>query len=364
MKNVMRTLGRILWATLTVGGMAALGYYVWQREQAPKHTWVSEPPFYATIQKKTVATGAIVPRNEVKLKSQVSGVVEALYVEPGKYVNAGDLVALIRIVPNPERVAAAAADLERATLRVQNARREHDRYKALFDQKAVSPVEYIRFQQELDYALAEEKAARERLEIAKSGASAALGQTANQVRSTVAGTVLEAIREIGTFIIESNTFNEGTTIASVADLNEMIFKGKIAESDVGKLKIGMPMEIVVGALEENRLAGALEYVAPKGVDDRGNVEFEIRAAIKPDPKVFLRAGYSANAHIILDKRDSVLAVNEANLVFEGNDTFVEVETAPGIFEKRAVKTGLSDGLRIEIVSGLAPHEKIKIFEGR
>lgn len=364
MKNVIRTAARIFLAAAVLGVLAGSGYYVWQRDQAPKQTFAAEPPFYATIQKKTVATGAIVPRNEVKLKSQVSGVVEAMYVEPGRYVNAGDLVALIRIVPNPERVAGADADVQRAVLRVQNARREHDRYKALLDQKAVSPVEYVRFQQELEYALAEEKAARERLEIAKSGASAALGQAANQVRSTVSGTVLEAIREVGAFIIESNTFNEGTTIASVADLNQMIFKGKIAESDVGKLKIGMPMEIVVGALEENRLSATLEYVAPKGVDDRGNVEFEIRAAIRPDPQVFLRAGYSANANLILDKRDSVLAISEGNLIFEGDKTFVEVETAPGIFEKRAVKTGLSDGLRIEIVSGLAPNEKIKILEAR
>jgi HlyD family secretion protein len=359
MNAVMRSLGRLSAAVLLLGGLAATGYYVWQRNQTPRQTWRVETPFYTTIQKKAVATGAIVPRNEVKIKSQVSGVVEAMFVEPGQYVQAGDLIARIRIVPHPERVAAAEADVQRAVLRVQNARREHDRYHALLEQKAVAPAEYVRFQQELDYALADEKAARERLEIVKSGASSA--QAANEVRSTVAGTVLEAVREIGTFIIESNTFNEGTTIAAIADLNQMIFKGKIAESDVGKLKIGMPMEIVVGALEEHRLAATLEYVAPKGTDDRGNVEFEIRAALDPAPGVFLRAGYSANAGIILERRDSVLAIHEGNLIFEGEQTFVEVETAPDVFEKRAVKTGLSDGLRIEIVAGISPHEKIKVL---
>ncbi len=203
-------------------------------------------------------------------------------------------------------------------------------------------------------------AASDNLEIVRRGTSGRVGSASTTlVRATIAGTVLEVPVEVGSSVIEANNFNDGTTIASIADLGDMIFEGKVDESEVGKLEEGMALELTIGAVPDKKLAATLEHIAPKGVEEEGAIQFEIRAALAPQTDVFIRANYSANADIVLDRRDQVLAIDEGLLQFEGEKPYVEVETAPQVFERRDLVTGLSDGLQIEVVSGLAEGDKVK-----
>lgn len=316
-------------------------------------------PFIADIVQKTVATGKIVPRLEVDIKSQVSGVVETIFVQPGEPVKAGDLLAKIRIIPNLERLNTAESQLETARINLHNAGRELERARKLVEEKLISETELNKY--ELDYALQREavSSAVDNVALIKEGASKA-GKISNQVKATVSGTVLDVPVKEGTFVIETNTFNEGTTIASIADMTDMIFEGTVDESEVGKLHQGMELVLDVGAIESEPFVAELEYISPKGIDDQGTIKFEIRAAIKLKNSHYLRAGYSANADIVLDKRKEILAINEKNLIFTDGKTFVDVETAPQKFERREVATGLSDGINIEIVSGLEKDETIKL----
>lgn len=223
----------------------------------------------------------------------------------------------------------------------------------------ISELDFNRF--ELQYRLADEvvKAAENNVALIRDGASKASGMVSNEVQATVSGVLLDVPVKEGGFVIQSNTFNEGTTIATIANMEDMIFEGRVDESEVGKLREGMPLELRVGAIGDPRFAAHLEYIAPKGFEDQGTIKFEIRAAVNLSEDTFLRAGYSANADIVLERRDQVLAINEANLIVDGNKTFVEIESGPQQFVKREVVVGLSDGINIEIISGLQEAESIK-----
>lgn len=319
----------------------------------------TEQPFVTDIVKKTVATGKITPRREIAIKSQVSGVVETIFVQPGQRVDKGDLLAKIEIIPDMERLNSAELQLETARINLKNAERELERVRKLFAQKLVSETELNKY--ELDYALQKETAssAIDNVALIREGASKKTGMISNQVKATADGTVLDVPVKEGTFVIETNTFNEGTTIASIADMTDMIFEGRVDESEVGKLREGMELVLNIGAVEEPFNA-QLEYISPKGVDDQGTIKFEIRAALKLGEGHGLRAGYSANADIVLDRRKAVRAINERNLIFDGGKTWVEVEVAMQQFERREVRTGLSDGINIEILNGLDENEHIKV----
>jgi HlyD family secretion protein len=311
------------------------------------------------VVKKTVATGSIVPRKEVEIKSQVSGVVENLYVEAGDKIKSGDLIARIKIIPDVVALNNAESNLNRSKISFKNASMELERQKKLFTDKVISEMEFNEFQ--LDYNLRKQEleAAENNLELIKEGASKKSGAVSNLVRSTVDGMVLDVPVEEGNFVIETNTFNDGSTIASVADMNEMIFEGKVDESEVGKIRPGMNLNLKIGALQEEEFHAVLEYIAPKGVEEEGAIQFEIKAAIEIQEGSFLRAGYSANADIVLDQRDSVLCIQEGNIIFQNDSTLVEVETADQQFEKRLIQTGLSDGINIEILNGLKADDKVK-----
>ncbi|MEQ8880368.1 MAG: HlyD family efflux transporter periplasmic adaptor subunit, partial [Cyclobacteriaceae bacterium] len=203
------------------------------------------------------------------------------------------------------------------------------------------------------------EAAENNLELIKEGASKKSGAVSNLVKSTVAGMVLDVPVEEGNFVIETNTFNDGTTIASVADMSELIFEGKVDEAEVGKLKEGMQLKLTIGALDTVKFFADLEYISPKGIEEEGAIQFEIRAAVKQRDDYFLRAGYSANADIVLDKKEKVLAVKESNVLFEEDKTFVEVAMGEQQFEKREITTGISDGINIEVLTGLDEDQKIK-----
>ena len=335
-------------------------YFLWAKSQKPETVFQTESPKKATIIKKAVATGAVVPRQEVEIKPRVSGIVEEIYVEPGRPVKNGDLIVRIRVVPDMVNLAGAQDRVARAEIALDNAEKEYERNKSLNAQGLISAATFQPFDAAWKNAQAEVAAARENMDLIEKGISRSAGSVTNTlVRSTINGMVLEVPVEVGHSVIETNNFNAGTTLATVADMDDMIFKGKVDESEVGKLKTGMALVLTIGAIQEQQLNARLEHIAPKGVEQEGAIQFEIRAALVKQSDVVVRANYSANADIVLDRRDSVLAINESLLQFEGDKKFVEVETAPQKFEKREVTTGLSDGIQIEVVSGLTESDKIK-----
>jgi len=355
----MKIVFRILLVLILIVSFIGTGYFLYQKSQKPPVVYETDSLFYTDIINKTVATGSIVPRKEIDLKSQVSGVVEKIYVEPGEILKEGQLVAKIKIIPDVVALNNAEANLKAALINYKNAEKELNRQKKLFEDKIISDFDYNQFLLTYNLRKQEVESAESNLELIKEGASKKSGSASNLVYSTAEGMVLDVPVKQGTFVIETNTFNEGTTIASVANMNEMIFEGKVDESEVGKISEGMQLNLKIGALEKESFTADLEYISPKGIEEEGAIQFEIKAAIKLMEGTFLRAGYSANADIVLDKRDSVLAIKESNILFEDEKTYVEVEKSDQVFEKREIETGLSDGINIEIVAGLSPEDRIK-----
>lgn len=355
MKKIVWILFLILIAVLFIG----TAVFLYGKSQEKPVVYKTTNAITTDIVKKTVATGKIIPRKEVEIKSQVSGVVERLFVEAGHHVKKGDLIAKIQIIPNMERLNNAESQLETAKLNFENAKREMERQQTLFTEKLISEFEYNKYV--LDYKLQAETldSAESNLAIIREGASQKAGKVSNLVHSTLAGLVLDIPVKEGTFVTETNTFNAGTTIATVANMDDMIFEGTVDEAEVGKIHEGMALLLNIGAMEAEPFSASLEYISPKGIDDQGTIKFEIRAAVTLRQDRFLRAGYSANADIVLDKREQVLAVNEGVLSFEGDKVFVEVETAPQVFEKREITTGLSDGIHIEVLGGIGMSDKLK-----
>ena len=356
MKRIISILAGVLVLTLFGGTV----YFLWAKSQKPETVYLTESPKKATIIKKAVATGSVVPRQEVEIKPRVSGIVESLAVEPGQIIEEGDLIARIRLVPDMVNLNNAQNRVARAQIALDSAAKDFERNKALHRDGIIAQAAFQPFESAYQSAQTELEAARDNLELIQKGILRSAGSTSNTlVRSTIRGMVLEVPVEVGHSVIETNTFNAGTTIATVADMDDMIFEGRVDESEVGKLQPGMTLLLTIGAVENRQLEATLEHIAPKGVEEEGAIQFEIRAAVKPDPNLFLRANYSANADIVLDKREQVLAIDEGLLQFEGEQAYVEVETGPQQFERRNVETGLSDGIQIEIVSGLAETDKVK-----
>jgi len=389
-----------------------LGYYFYQQSTKDPVVYDIEKPSVANIINKTVATGSIKPRQEVQIKPQVSGVIDELYIEAGEIVKKGQRIAKIKLIPSQVSINNAQSQVELAKIRYEEARRELTRQKEvfgkkldvesarsnyenakkeearnlkLFEQGVISEQEYNRVKLDLEIAKAnfdnaeivagntlkqfeadvdirkqEMNAAINNLQLLREGASKNSKQINNIVVSTLDGMVLEVPVEEGSSVIERNNFNEGTSIASVADMQSLIFEGKVDESDVGKLKEGMPIELTVGAIEDKKFDATLEFIAPQGKEEEGTVKFEVRAAIQPTTDVFLRAGYSANGDIILDRRDSVIALNERDVIFKNDSTYIEVQTGDQEFEKRMVEVGLSDGIQIEVVSGVDTTTQVKV----
>ena len=355
----MKRIIRISLLVLLVLSFIYMSYFLYAKSRKPDVVFETDSTFVTTIVKKTVATGAITPRKEIEIKSQVSGVIEQIYVEAGEPARKGQLLAKVRIIPNAVALNNAQTQLRSARINFDNAKKERDRQEKLFKDNIISEVEFNQFR--LDFELAEENlgAAESNLQIVREGASKRAGTAINEVRSTVDGMILDVPIREGSFVIESNTFNEGTTIVSIANMQSMIFEGKVDESEVGKIKEGMPLKLVIGALEGESFDATLEHISPKGIEEEGAIQFEVRAAINIEKDVFLRAGYSANADIVLEQKDSVLSIRESNLIFEEDKIFVEVMTGDQQFEKRQIETGISDGINIEVLSGLNSDERVK-----
>ena len=368
----MKKIFTVFLILLFLAAVAGTMWFLWSKSQKKPKVYETEMAQITDVVKKTVATGAIVPRQEVEIKPRVSGVLETLNVVPGDIVKEGDPIAKIRIVPNAAALNQAEASVRSAQIGFDNAKRELDRNQGLYAQGVVPEAELARFRTEFSLRQQELTSANSNLQIVRDGSARAAGKTSNiVVTSTVNGMVIDVPVKVGFSVIESNNFNPGTTIAVVADMGDLIFQGQVDESEVGKIKEGMDLKIKIGALESEEFAGKLEYIAPKGKTVEGAIQFEIRAAIVKKPEVFIRAGYSANADVVLAERKQVLAIREAVINYEtvkGKDpakdgrgpAFVEVETAPQTFTKREVKLGVSDGINAEVLSGVTKTDKIKI----
>jgi HlyD family secretion protein len=411
MKNRGCVIGLI--ALLAVATIGLSVYFIGKMQSNPDRFEV-EKPIMTDIIKKSVATGAINPRQEVSVKPQVSGVIDALFVEEGELVKKGQQLSRIKLVPSEVNINNAKSNVELARIRYDEARRElqrqkevfdkrldveaakanyqnalqeEQRYRDLFEEGVISEQEYNRykldlelqktaldnseivaqnnlkqFEADVDIRKQELDAAINNLQLLKEGASNNSKQVANVVTSTLDGMILDIPVKEGSSVIERNNFNEGTTIASIANMNELIFEGKVDEADVGKLKEGMPLIITVGAIPDQTFEATLEFISPKGIEEEGTVKFEVRAAMASASldNAFLRAGYSANADIILDTREKVVAVKERDVLFEEDTTFVEVQTGSQQFEKRQVALGLSDGVNIEVLNGLDTTTNVKV----
>jgi HlyD family secretion protein len=358
----MKKIIKITIGIIILGVFAWTLYYLYNKSKPKPVIFETQTPIVTNIIKKTMATGSIVPRKEIEIKPQVSGIIEELYVEPSQEVKKGDLIAKVKIIPNMINLNEAESRLNRANISYNDAKQDYDRQKALYDKKVIAEAEFQKYRVTLESAREAMDAAQDNLQLIREGITKKSGNITNTlIRSTIAGMVLTVPVEVGNSVIESNTFNAGTTIATIADMNEMIFKGKVDESEVGKIKENMDIILSIGALDTEKFDAKLERIAPKGVEENGAIQFEIKAAVHLKKGQFIRAGYSGNADIVLARKDSVLAIPESLLQFKGDTAFVEIETKPQVFEKRQIKTGLSDGINIEILSGLKKGEKVKVL---
>ncbi len=355
------TIAILLLIVIVFGGSM---YYLYQKNSEDPVVYQTETPSTQTIVKKAVATGSILPLEEVLIKPNISGVIEEIFVEGGDFVKSGDLLAKIKVVPNLSALNDAKNAIDEAKINLEDQKRNFERQSTLFAKGVISRADMDRAQVTYDQAKQSYGAANKRYDIVKTGTTSGLSNAANtMIRATVSGMVLEVPVEVGNQVIESNNFNEGTTIAAIADVDKMIFEGKVDESEVGKIKEDLPLEITVGAIENRVFDAVLDYIAPKGKEENGAIQFEIKGSLKKGDTTFIRAGLSANASIILARADSVLALKEALVQFD-NDTkkpFVEVETAAQKFERRDVELGVSDGIYVEVKSGVTASDKVKIW---
>ena len=318
-----------------------------------------DTPARMTLVRKAVAIGKVIPRREIEVKSQVSGVVDKLFVTAGQTVKKGDIIARISLRPNMLSLSAAEAQLETARITLRNQALDLERYKKLVAQGVISEFQFNQYSMNYDVQKEAVDSAQDSLLLLKTGATRNSDKVSNLIPATIDGMVLDVPNKEGAFILETSTFQSGTSLATLADMKDMIFEGLVDESEVGKLREGMELVLNIGALEGKPFAARLEYIAPKGVTDQGTIKFTIRAAVKLRNDLFLRSNYSANADIVLDRKENALAINEGDLIIEDTATFVEVESAPQTFVRRAIKTGISDGINIEVISGLRPDEKVK-----
>ena len=364
---------------IIIGVLFILGVrYIWLKDQQDPIVYQYDQATIGSVVKKTVATGSIVPKEEVLIKPNISGIIDAIFVEAGQTVVTGDLIAKVRVVPNinalnsaQNNIKAAKTQVETARLALERQTSIYERQQVLFQRGVISANEFdtarLSFDQATQRYNQEQvnlRAAEQTFDIVKTGSTQGLGAVANtEIRATVSGMVLDVPVKVGNQVIESNNFNDGTTIAILADVNKMIFEGKVDESEVGKIKENLALEITVGAIEDKSFDAVLDYIAPKGIEENGAVQFEIKGSLSKKDTTFIRAGLSANASIILARADSVLTVKESLIQYdrETQQAFVEIETGDQDFERRDVTLGISDGLIVEVLSGVTKEDKIKVW---
>ena len=346
-----------------VGGILFASAYFIKTNNKSKNTYKTELPERRNIIKKTVATGKVIPEDEIEIKPQISGIVDKLYVEEGDLIKNGDLIAKIKVVPNEQALNSSKGRLERAKINLQNAQIEFDRNKSLYNDNVITKREFETVELNYNQSKQEVSNAYADLQIIKLGSVGGSSIANTNIRSTIDGTVLEIPVKLGQQVTESNNFNPGTTIAIIADLKKMIFEGKVDESEVGKLKNGMPLDINLGAVQNQKFNANLRFIAPKGNEESGAVKFKIEGVVYLDSLDVVRAGYSANASMILEKKDSVLSISESVVQYDRKtgQSYVEIEISEQKFERKDILTGISDGINVEVLSGISEIDKIKIW---
>jgi HlyD family secretion protein len=351
--------GRVVGVLLLVLFLATLAFLI-SKSRKPRVVYETEKPVIMDIVDKTVTTGSIVPKKEITVKSRISGIVNEVFVEPGDRVKKGDRIISIRVVPDNVSLNKAEADLKKAQISLDKAKRDLERQEGLHAGEVIADAELEKYRTAYQLAKEDLDWAENNLLLLKEGASKKAGQISNVVFSPTGGTVLDVPVKEGGSVIESDSFNEGTTVASIADMGNLVFEGELDEAEIGKVKPGMELIISVAALSEAKLSARLDFIAPKGVVNQGSVQFQIKSYISPPPGMLLRAGYSASADIVLNRAGKALAVREQNVLFEGGKTFVEVEGAEDKVIRREVTLGLSDGIHVQITSGLSAGEPVKV----
>ncbi len=337
--------------------------FLWQKSQPKEIVYNEFTPEMNEVKKTTIITGKIEPRNEVNIKPQIGGIITDLYKEPGDVVQAGEVIAKVKVIPDMGQLSSAESRVRLANINLKQAQVNYEREKNLYDQQLVSADEFDKIRQAMDQAKQEVDASVDALQVVRDGVSKSNASASSTlIRSTISGIILDIPVKVGNSVINTNTFNDGTTIATVANMSDLIFRGNIDETEVGQLYDGIPMKITVGALQDLKLDANLEYISPKAVENNGANQFEIKAAVKVTDNDKLRSGYSANAEIILNKVEKALTIPESAIEFSGDSTFVYVIKGSGAkkeYERRQVTTGLSDGVNIVIKKGLTVKDKVR-----
>ncbi|NQX82453.1 MAG: efflux RND transporter periplasmic adaptor subunit [Flavobacteriaceae bacterium] len=359
----MSTRFKIVLAIIVVAFITILIWFG-KKNQKSVVEYETSQAFTTTIVLKTVATGKVIPIEEINIVPQVSGIIQRIYVEEGAMVQKGDLIASIKIVPNLQSLNAAQGRVISSKLQYDNAKVVYERQAKLYESNVISKEAFDTAKLNSDRANQDLKNAKSDLEIIKEGSTKAMKRASNtNITAQISGTVLEIPIKVGSQVIESSTFNAGTTIATLADMDRMYFEGKVDESEVGKLKNGTELEVSIGAIEKQKFSAILNFIAPKGNEENGAVQFKIKANIELKDDVFIRAGYSANAEIVLEERKDIMAIKESLLRFDKKTDmpYVDIEISEGEYEKKEIELGISDGINVEVLSGITAEDKIKIW---
>ena len=356
MKRVFKYIIFALIALLFIGTFV----FLFKNSRPEQVHYLEHEAAMGSIRRTTVVTGKIEPRNEVNVKPQINGIISELRKEAGQTVKEGEVIAKLRVIPDMNSLSSAQSRVRLAEINLKQAKTNYDREKALWDKHLVSDEEYDQVLQAYNQAQEEKNAAQESLEVIRDGVSKSNATgSSTLIRSTISGLILDIPVKVGNSVIQANTMNDGTTVATVANMSDLIFDGNIDETEVGSLVEGMPMVISIGALPDYRSEASLEYISPKAVENNGANQFEIKVAVQVSSDHMIRSGYSANAEIVLARADSVLVIPESALEFSGDSTFVYRKTGQDAYEKVAVETGLSDGISIEIKNGLKPGDTVR-----
>ena len=358
----MKILKYIGISVLIAGSLFAAAFFV-KTNNKSAITFETEKMFKTSIEKKTVVTGKVIPEDEVEITPQIQCIIDGIYVEEGDQVNNGDLLAKIKVVPNEQNLNSAEGRLANSRIILKNAKIEYERNKSLFKNWIISKQQFDNVELNYNQAKLDVSNSKSDLQIIRLGSKGGSASANTNIRATVAGTVLEIPVEKGAQVIASNSFNAGTTVATIADLNKMIFEGKVDEAEVGKLVIGMPLEVNLGAVEDKSLKAKLKFIAPKGNEEQGAVQFKIEADLFLNDSIFVRAGYSANASLVIERKESVMAISESLLQFDSKteDPYVEIEVGDQKFERKDIEIGISDGVNVEIITGISEDDKIKVW---
>lgn len=359
----MKRIGTII--TLSVVGLIIIGtfFFLWKKSQPTIQRYEIVTLKRDSIENKAVATGKIEPRDEVLIKPQISGIITHLLKEPGEQVRAGEVIARIKVIPEMVQLSQAESRVRVAKINLEQTEKVYKRQLDLHKRGVIANEEFEQSQTEYRRSKEEHENAVESLDLTREGISKRMESSSNtQVRATINGTILDIPVKVGNSVIQANTFNDGTTIATIANLGDMIFKGKVDETEIGKIKKGMPITLIIGALENQKFGADLEYISPKGVEENGAVMFEIKAAVQIPKGTSIRAGYSANAEIIQKRAAGIWTLPESCVEFSNDTSYVYVlkkESPAQEFERKRIEVGLSDGIKVEIKKGIGPKDKIR-----